>query len=129
MVKNNRYEPNKCTLTSWVDKSWEIIVQKKIKNGFEVAWIWFLNPKAMHHKTRPFEVYTTTLINILNENNSHNVCTRHTLGGAFQFNTIMNSEKGGWRGRVNDNNNNNNNNNNNRLKDNDGSDDTTNGQE
>jgi hypothetical protein len=54
-----------------------------------------LNPKAMHHETRPFEVYKTTLINILDENNSHNVCTRHTLGGTFQFNTIMNSKKRG----------------------------------
>jgi hypothetical protein len=23
MVKNNHCEPNKCTLTSWVDKSWD----------------------------------------------------------------------------------------------------------
>jgi hypothetical protein len=28
-----------------------------------------LNPKAMDHKTRPFEVYTTTLTNILDGNN------------------------------------------------------------
>jgi hypothetical protein len=28
-----------------------------------------LNPKAMDHKIRPFNVYTTTLANILDEDN------------------------------------------------------------
>ncbi len=29
MVKNNHCEPNKCTLTSWVDKSWDQSLSKK----------------------------------------------------------------------------------------------------
>ncbi len=70
MVKNNHCEPNKCILASWVDKSFdESLTQKNIKSGFKVRGIWPLNPKAMDHKIRPSNVYTTTLANILDEDN------------------------------------------------------------
>ncbi len=47
MVKNNHCEPNKCTLTSQVDKSLdESLTKKNIKSGFKVRGIWPLNPKA-----------------------------------------------------------------------------------
>jgi len=68
MVKNNHCEPNKCTLASWVDKSFdESLTQKNIKSRFKVRGIWLLNPKVMDHKIRPSNVYTTTLANILYE--------------------------------------------------------------
>jgi hypothetical protein len=70
MVKNNQCEPNKCTLASWVDKSFnKSLTQKNIKSGFKVKGIWPLNPKAMDHKIRPSNVFTTTLANILDEDN------------------------------------------------------------
>jgi hypothetical protein len=70
MVKNNHCEPNKCTLARWVNKSLDqSMTQKNIKNGFKVTKIWPLNPKAMDHKIRPFNVYTRTLANISDENN------------------------------------------------------------
>jgi hypothetical protein len=68
MVKNNHCEPNKCTLASWVDKNLDqSLTQKNINSGFKVIRIWPMNPKAMEHKIRPFNVYTTTLANISDE--------------------------------------------------------------
>jgi hypothetical protein len=70
MVKNNHCEPDKCTLSSWVDKSLDqSLTKKNIKSGFKVIRIWPLNPKGMDHKIKPSDVYTITLANILNENN------------------------------------------------------------
>jgi hypothetical protein len=67
MVKNKL---DKCTLVSWVDKSFnQSLSKKKFKNGFKDIGIWPLNLKVMEHKTKPFEIYITTPINISNENN------------------------------------------------------------
>jgi hypothetical protein len=70
MVKNNHCELDKCTLVSWVDKSFDQSLSKKnIKSGCKVIGIWPLNLKVMDHKTKPFEIYITTPTNISNENN------------------------------------------------------------
>jgi hypothetical protein len=44
-------------------------LSKKIKSGFKVIGIQLVNHKAMDEKTRPNEVYITTIIHILDENN------------------------------------------------------------
>ncbi len=54
MNKNNHYDLNKCTLESWIDKNLDQS-PKNIKSGFKVTWIWPLDPKAMDHKTMPFQ--------------------------------------------------------------------------
>ncbi len=60
MVKNNHYEPEKCTLVGWVDKALEqALTMKNIKNGFKTIRIWPLNPKVMDDNTKPSDVYTT----------------------------------------------------------------------
>ncbi len=64
MDKNNHYEPDKCTLANWQIRAWTNHCPKKYQSGFRVTKIWPLNPKAMDHKTKPSEVYTSTPINI-----------------------------------------------------------------
>jgi hypothetical protein len=60
MVKNNRCEPNKCTLVGWVDKVLEhALTKKNINNKFKVTIIWPFNPKVMDDKSRPSVIYTT----------------------------------------------------------------------
>jgi hypothetical protein len=68
MFKNNHYELDKCTLASWVDENLDQSLSKtNIKTRFRVIRIWPWNPKAMDHKTKLSEVYTTTPTNISNE--------------------------------------------------------------
>jgi hypothetical protein len=54
MFWNNHIEPNKITLTRWVDKALEYtLTRKKVKYGFRTTSIWPFNPKVMDGKTLP----------------------------------------------------------------------------
>jgi hypothetical protein len=51
MVRNNYIEPNKVTLTRWMDTTLDqSLFLKNIKSGFKVMGIRPLNPKAMNEK-------------------------------------------------------------------------------
>jgi hypothetical protein len=58
-----------------------------------------LNPKAMDHKIEPFEVFTTTPINVLNENNDDSNDTTNGKeqwgknGGITQLMNIVATQK------------------------------------
>ncbi len=84
MVKKFHFGPNKCTLTSQVDKTLDqSLSQKNIKSGFKVIGIQLLNPKVIDHKTKPYELYIPTPTNISYENNDgfDDTINRHLNNG------------------------------------------------
>jgi hypothetical protein len=61
MAKNNYFEPNKTTLTTWVDKTLQqSLKNENIKSRFRVFKILSLNHVAMVGKFSPSAVFTTT---------------------------------------------------------------------
>jgi hypothetical protein len=65
MSRSNHMEPNKITLSRWVDQALEkSLIKQNIKYGFRTTCTWPLNPKAMDNKfIRPSEVYIATNVN------------------------------------------------------------------
>jgi hypothetical protein len=48
MVRNNHLEPNKVTLTGWVNKALDQSLSKQnVLSGLTATWVWPLNPRAM----------------------------------------------------------------------------------
>jgi hypothetical protein len=61
MAKNNYFEPNKTTLTTWVDKTLQqSLKNENIKSRFRVFKILPLNHVAMVGKFSTSAVFTTT---------------------------------------------------------------------
>ncbi len=72
IVKNNHCELNNNTHASWVVKALDThLCPKTIKSGLRVIGILLVNHKVMDEKTRPNEVYITTIIHILDEDNDN----------------------------------------------------------
>jgi hypothetical protein len=70
MSRNNHMELDKITLARWVDQALEQSITKKITFGFMTINIWPFNPKAMHNKIQPSQIYITKPIN--NQGNENN---------------------------------------------------------
>lgn len=62
-VNKNYTKLNKINLTTWMDKALnQSLIKQNIKYRFKVYRIWPLNPKAMEHRTKPLDIYTTLKI-------------------------------------------------------------------
>lgn len=71
-----------------IDKSWDQLLFKKyFNNGFKITRIYPLNPNVMNNNIKPYDVYTSMLTNISNENNdeSSETINEKNSGGKIEL--------------------------------------------